>query len=497
MIQIDIWPVWSEIRGNYVPMKALEEACSYFKEGAQYSPAFQRKKWDGKIRLMERTGRFPTGLWFIVRGVLDSLGLEYTVVPRFTWPERQFDWKLNSAINARPRQLEAVEAILKRKRGMMELPTRFGKTTVVASKSIAEFAVPTLFLAHQLDLVYDAAKIFEEFIDGVDSVGIMGGGKVEYKPITCACVDTLYNHLDDPKMQLYLREKVKYLVLDESHMYTTGQYKKVVSEVNAPYRLFFSATIERGDGSILESQGASGDVIFKLGEEKMIQEGYISDVEITMVPFEQGLYNEDDSGIKYREFYDAVIVKNARRNQLIVDSVKSLLSEGRFVLVLVSRTDHNGELSHGRIIKELLAEQGVPDAEFIFGDVNVEERSTVKDAFNAGKFRVLIGSTVADVGANFPVASGLVLAGSGDSQTRSAQRIGRILCNAEGKLAKAIDIRDENVKFFSKQAQSRMDYYISRFGDKRVSYARTLNGKTEIEKLYPFMPGMEMFSNLL
>ena len=142
----------------------------------------------------------------------------------------------------------------------------------------------------------------------------------------------------------------------------------------------------------------------------------------------------------------------------------------------------------------MLAARGINDVEFVWGDIPAEKRVEIRDAFNEGKFRVFIGSTIFDVGMNVPIASGLVLGGAGDSQTRAPQRVGRILCEAEGKLARCIDIRDLNIKWFDKQAESRMQYYIKRFGDSRVRY---MSEEPEVEYIKSsILPGVEMYKNL-
>lgn len=487
-VRIDSWPVWSDIRGgDYVPWKEIDRICSYMPDNAMYSKAFQQHHWDGIIHLY-RNGRFPTGLVFRVTELLRKHNIPYEIITHYEFPEKKYPWFLNPDVRFRDKHLQAVTVMDFFKRGMMQLPTRFGKTTVVASATIAAFGVPTLFIAHQLDLIYDAKNVFSKFIDGVDDIGVIGGGSCTYRPLTVACIDSLAARLKDYTMQKYLNEKVKYVIVDETQYYGPGQYKDVLNCCPAPYRLFMSATAERNDGADLELEAASGPLIFSLNEEEMIREGYISDVSLEMVPFDHKLFNEKATGINYQEFYKMAIVENMERNQLIIDEVKNLLSSGNPTIVIVKAIDH------GKILKEMLQNQGVPHVEFIWGEVDALERINVRNAFNEGKYDVLIGSTIFDTAIDLRRASGLVLAASGSSKIRAPQRVGRVLSQVMGKTALVRDIKDMNVKYFADDAKDRQKVYIQRYGDKRVS-VRGSGPKTDIEKMLG-LDYSQMFDNL-
>ena len=43
-------------------LKALVDLYSFKAPGAEYSPAYKRRQWDGKTRFISRTGVFRTGL---------------------------------------------------------------------------------------------------------------------------------------------------------------------------------------------------------------------------------------------------------------------------------------------------------------------------------------------------------------------------------------------------------------------------------------------------
>lgn len=486
--RIDIYPSVSLIRGgSFMPWKDIDRLCSYFVEGSPFSPQFKAGRWDGMCRLY-KNGNVPTGLIFRIIDLLNKKDIPIEIFEHVEYPEKKYPWFLSEDINFREEHINAIVAIMQGKRGMAQLPTRFGKTTIVASGTICGFGVPTLFVAHQLDLVYDAKTIFEKFIPNSGEIGIIAGGECSYKPITVACIDSLSNHLEDALMQKYLQEKVKYLIVDETQFYGSKEYKKVIGNCEAPYRLFMSATCERNDGADIEIEAASGPMLYQLSEQAMIESGYISNVSIEMIPFAHGLHNKKQSGLEYSEFYKATIVNNEKRNAVIVKELVDLVNAGNPSLVIVK------SIEHGHTLKSMLVEAGIVNTEFIWGDVPAKERIRLRERFNDGEYDVLIGSTVFDVAIDLRRATGLVLAAGGNSKIRAPQRVGRVLSQVMGKTAIVKDIKDMEIKWFEDDARDRQQVYVERYGQKRV-HVRGVGPVSELEKLAGINMN-RMFDNL-
>jgi superfamily II DNA or RNA helicase len=76
-----------------------------------------------------------------------------------------------------------------------------------------------------------------------------------------------------------------------------------------------------------------------------------------------------------------------------------------------------------------------------------------------GKHRCIIASSIFDEGVDVRPLSALILAGSGKSQTRALQRIGRVIRSYEGKKdAIIIDFFDD-IKYMRKHSQARRKMY--------------------------------------
>ena len=482
MIIFEFEPVWTYVRGANIPHQLFKNKLRYFYKGAQFAKAYTNKKWDGYKYLWYNTKaytRFPTGLWYLVKEVLEQYNIEYKGIRKFDFPEKEFMWEFQNGITPYPDQLKAIEAAYQYKRGIIEYPTGTGKTAVISAGIIAKFGVPSLFMVHQDVLLHQAKKDIEEAL-GVE-VGLIGDGLMDIKPITCATIQTMYRRIGEPNILRYLGEYVKLVIVDECQNIGTTMWKEVMYKCNAPYRFPISATARREDGATLEIHAVGGRTIAKMTPQEAIEKGYLADVEIEFVPFDHMLYNERDKHLNYNMVYDAQIINNHTRNTLIVDESVKLLNEGRHIIVLVTRIDH------GKILKEMFKAKGVNDVEFIWGDTGSDIREDIIEKYRRGEFRVLIGSTIFDVGVDMPIASGLVCAGAGASSIRVPQRVGRVIRRfGKDKKAKVIDIADKNVKFFTKQYRDRYKIYCEEFGKDAIKF-REVEKKPEYKGPFEYM----------
>lgn len=225
----------------------------------------------------------------------------------------------------------------------------------------------------------------------------------------------------------------------------------------------------------------TGPLAFDTNAEKQIAQGRLCEMEIMYHPFDHKLYNDNDSELIYSDVYTSCIVENEIRNKFIVERVLDMLEEERQVLLLIQH------IEHGHILKEMLLNAGLEldDVRFIWGDTSDKNRTKAINDFRQGKFKVFIGSTIADVGMDIKSISGVVLCGAGNSEITHIQRIGRgarafnykkewgyepkfIKDNNGVKVTKVIDILDINIAFFKKQAKNRYYNTCEEFGKDRV-----------------------------
>lgn len=490
---------------SLIPQKEIEKKTRYFFEGAKNSKKFKEGKWDGYINLYRAYKRtFPTGLLSRVCKVLDEKKVPYRIdVAYDEQPEPQFNWKICDNFILDDDQVEAVKAGLSGKRGILKAPTGFGKTAVLAKRLTAGFKVPTLFIANRKSLLDDAAEEFMSGIKGLSSVGQIKDGwfdrtKIieidgeEYfpeieSPVIVATVQSLAARLEDEKsapiLKHWLNNVCKFVMVDECQAVGTKTWDAVLSECNAPYRIFLSATPWRTDGATLCLTAGSGETLYTTTAEEQIEKGRLCDLDIYFYKFDHELYNDLDKGIPYHEAYASFIAGNEKRNQKIVDLALSLVKEERPTLVFVTSIDH------GNILKDMFIKSGLSpnDIRFIFGgSKNKDRREGISD-FREGKFKILIGSTIFDAGVNIPAIAGAVVAGAGNADITIIQKIGRAARNCdyekilgytpkflkdEGRKRSVIyDFLDVNVCYFRNQAKNRYYTLKKEYGADRVHFS--------------------------
>ena len=507
-VRLAVGPVYTAIvpNGNEIPKTQLRDSMKYFTKAATRSKAYISRRWDGYIHLLDlRHMKFPTGLLEDACRVLEANKVPYEIEYLYdTSPPREFKWKAADLFEPTEDQFDAVRSCVKHKRGICKAPTSFGKTSMLSRYVICEFAVPTLFVANRKTLLDDAASDFIEGIKGLKESevgeikdGIYGKKKdktigIDRYKIVCATIQSLHAKLfpkvknketeaiaDD--LRKWLKERCKLLIVDETQAVGTRQWDEVLSIINAPYRVFLSATPKRTDGASIKIKAYSGPTMYTTFAATQVEQGRLSELNIEYYPFDHKMFNESDSDIIYQDLYTKSIVENDDRNKFITDKVFEMLEEERYILVLVQRIDH------GERLQEMIIERGLPKTDIVYinGSDSDKKRHKALNDFRKGKIRVFIGSTIMDVGVSVNTISGIVLAGAGNSEITLIQRIGRALrtCDYEKevgftpkfiresngeKVARIIDIWDCNVKFFSVQAKNRFDNAKAEFESSRV-----------------------------
>ena len=488
---------------------------SYFFKPAVNDWKYKKGMWDGYIRLYnKRSKTFPTGLLYLVTEYLDKCKLRYVVSNHYvTKPERQFDWIANDKVIPEEDQVLAVNMADKYCRGLLKAPTGFGKTAVLAVRSVANFGVPSLFIANKKSLLDDAKDAFAGLIDNIDESkihqikdGVFGTMKIKKDTlasdipeldshIIVATVQSLHSRLNDPRtgpiLKRWLQDKCKFVMIDECQAMGTKQWDEVLDNCNAPLRFALSATPRRTDGGVLKIHAQTGDTIFFTTAEEQIAKGRLCELDIQYHIFDHGLYNDRDSDVQYQDAYSEWIVNNEKRNAFIVNQVKSLLDEDRLTLLLINF------IEHGHVLTEELVNAGIAreDIRFVYGETKDAVRTAAIKEFRKGEFKVLIGSTIFDAGVNIPSISGVVIAGAGNSDITLIQKIGRgarnvdfekelgyipeFMIGKDKKVTKVVDIYDTNVKFFNKQAKNRFENASLEFGESRV---KIIGGVGEVAK---------------
>jgi superfamily II DNA or RNA helicase len=335
------------------------------------------------------------------------------------------------------------------------LPTGAGKT-VIALKAIEELRVATLIVVPTLVLLEQWRKKLEEEF-GI-SVGTVGGGRVDIKPITVTTYDSA-----SIKAQS-MGNIFRFLVFDEVHHLPAKSYRRIALTYIAPYRMGLTATLARDDGAHEDLSFLVGDVVYEMEVDDLagdhLAEYTVQTVHIPLSPEEQVEY--DRNYTRYRSFLHkrGIRIRSARNYQRFVmrsgrdpEARRALLSRNRAMDLAQNSSSKVEYLKgllekyrdekaliftrHNKLVYRISREMLIPA---ITHQTPKEEREEILDGFRSGRYLRLVTSQVLDEGVDVPDASlAVILSGTGSSR-QFIQRLGRVLRKKDNKNARMVEL---------------------------------------------------------
>lgn len=423
--QIDIFGPYSIIKGEF-PLNEIMYETSYFQEGAEFSPAFRKKKWDGRVNLFNRRSKsFPTGLLSTVQRVCKENNVEVTTVDHRITPkieEDSFDLHGITMTGKYDYQMDACVKAVKAKQGILKMATGAGKSNVGVAITKC-LGVPTLFIVPTRELMLQMRKSYMDLLNIHDDtvIGIIGDG--EWNPgswVTIAIIDTLASRLEDEETVMFL-STIDCIILDEAHRSGSNSYYDVAQITPAYYRFGLSATpLDRTDGANLRLLATTGDIIVDIPSKILVERGVIAKADIIFDKITTPVLPKKK--FPYQSVYKVGIVENVALTQKIVDWTVAFRENNLSVLIMVE------EIAHGNSISDALwTDSGgsfIPHT-FIHGSESSEVRDKALADFSDRKLPVLIASRILDEGVSVNAIDVLILAGSRKSKIKTMQRLGR------------------------------------------------------------------------
>lgn len=442
-------------------------------EGFQFMPRYKSGHWDGYISLYRRRDRvFPGGLVQRVADRLKEHGVEVVLEDRSEHPLTEAALEGGtSTTKLRDYQVEAVEAAIAARAGVLESATGTGKTEVLGAV-IQRLACRTLIIVASRDLAWQTIDRFQRTLsfpnapqDGL--YGLVGDDVARPGLITAALYQTLHRRLTPvcghcghpgeigeacckrcgchgPPDYTGMREAEEWLasfdcvVCDESHRAPAHSWWPIVNSCPAYWRFGLSATPFKSDiVTELKLVGATGEVFYRFPAKEAVEAGWLTEPVVTVV--RTNFPALDDEDLSYMTVYREGIVEHEHRNRLIADiAAKTSNDLGLPTLILVQW------IEHGKAIRRALRQIDVK-AEFVSGRASTEERRAVLDALASGRIKCVISTVIFDEGIDVPEIGAMILAGGGKARHRVIQRIGRGLRVVPGKdYLPVFDLRDSH-----------------------------------------------------
>lgn len=337
-------------------------------------------------------------------------------------------------------QIRALRSMLKTNIGIIKMPTSGGKTEVMIAY-VKATRLPALILVNRKILAEQTRK---RFLDaGVSDVGVWHSEhRQEGQNVMVATIGSV--------KAVTALHRYKILFADEVHHICSRTFQDFLYKTNYPIRFGFSATPdpERGDKyAFALIRQYFGNIVSETFAEELINNKVIALPKITFVP----VYCKPT--ITWPAAYEECIIRNKERNQKICDMVDYF---DKPTLILIKDVKHK----QGEIIKQTIEEETGKRVAYIYGGTPIDERESVKQAFENGELDVIISTNIMNEGVSIKSIRVLINASGGKSKVENLQKLGRGVRVMENKYEVAIiDFQDEGNRFTARHSAIRKRLY--------------------------------------
>lgn len=434
--------------------------------GAQFSPQYRNKVWDGKIRLYNvMTGLIYAGLVSHIEKFARDRDYDIEYIDDFSHEE--FSLKeaqdftktigLPDHYEVRDYQLDAFVHGVRHRRALLLSPTASGKSLIIYLLA-RYYNARTLIVVPTTSLVSQLASDFSDYGYG-DSSGIhsitAGKSKETDLNITISTWQSIY------KMPKKFFEQFEVVIGDEAHLFKAKSLISVMSKLqDCKYRFGFTGTLDGTHTNKLVLEGLFGPVKKVTTTAELIEQKYLANFKIKAIVLS---YSDEArklvSKMKYQDEVDW-IVRNQHRNRFIKNLALSL--EGN-TLLLFQFVEKHGEVLYD-VIKKAAGDRSVY---YVSGKTETEDREYIRKIVETDTNAIIVASSgVFSTGINIRNLHNVIFTSPSKSRIKNLQSIGRVLRKSETKSSATLyDIADDL------SHKSKQNYTIQHFKERVKIYA--------------------------
>ena len=468
----------------------LQEEFSFDVEGASFSPAYRKKYWDGKIRLVSVTTQTcPAGMVYRLCKWLDRhdytwefkdnkfYGVPYEVDPKITPAGVEYFMKKISGFEPRDYQIETVTAALKEYRKTIVSPTGSGKSMMIyaIARYLTAIGKRTLIVVPTKMLVEQMTKDFAEYGWETDENvhKIYQGHSLDTKaPVTVSTFQSIYAL---PKSWYAQFDAV---IGDECHNFKAKVLQGIMKKMpDAKWRYGFTGTLDGKQVNHLTLEGHFGPVFKTTTSSELMDKGFLAQLNVEILTLKHNYksfatYNDE---IEY-------LGELEPRNRFISNLATSL--DGN-VLVLFTRVD-----GHGVPLFDIIKSRTDRPVHMIHGGVDINVREEVRTIADSSDNNIILGSYgTMSTGVNIKRLHHVIFASPSKSRVRVLQSIGRGLRKGKGKdNCTLYDIADDFRKdkfskenFTYRHLAERIKFYVDEDFTYRITSIPMTSSEGELE----------------
>ena len=434
----------------------LSDYFTYSVPGAQFTPQFRSRLWDGKIRQYDRIRHtLYLGLYRYVEKFAVERGYEIEckdliVIDRKIPFEEVENWVDSLEIASKGRniavreyQVEAIHKALNDERTLLVSPTASGKSLIIYStlRYLLNQGKKAIIIVPTTSLVEQLYKDFEDYSskngwnveDHVQKL-YSGFTKVIDKQVLITTWQSVYKQ---PRAWF---AQFDVCFGDEAHQFKARSLTTCMDKlINCNYRIGTTGTIDGKKVHKLVLEGVFGPVFAVTTTKKLMEDKKVAELDITCLLLK---YDElTRQGRKTNKYADEMdfLVTNDARNKFIVNLAADLKGNTLVLYQFVQK--------HGIPLYENLNNKvdGSKDIWFVSGDTVVKDREKVREIAGDTDNNIIVASFgTFSTGINIPSIENIIFASPSKSKIRNLQSIGRGLRLKDNKShATLYDVADD------------------------------------------------------
>ena len=425
----------------------LADQFTFEVPGAKFMPTYQKKYWDGKIRLFNvQNGEVYIGLLDrIVQFCKDQsytyefvdskyYGLPFEVNDRISKEGVKDYMSAISKYKPRDYQIDGVYDALRNNRKLLVSPTASGKSLMIYSiiRYFVENKKNTLIVVPTTSLVEQMYKDFADYGWDVGSYchKIYAGRERETdSQVIITTWQSIY------KLPRKYFERFDVVVGDEAHQFKSKSLVAIMTKLgNAKYRYGFTGTLDGTETHKWVLEGLFGPSYKIIKTDELMKKGHVATLDINVLLLKHPAH-------KFENFEEEVqyIITHEKRNRLIRNLALDLKGN---TLILFARVEAHGEPLYEMINSNTLEQRHVF---FVHGGVPTEDREKIREITEQQENAIIVASYgTFSTGINIKRLHNVIFASPSKSRIRNLQSIGRVLRKGNGKVkATLYDIADD------------------------------------------------------
>ena len=425
----------------------LADQFTFEVPGAKFMPTYQKKYWDGKIRLFNvQNGEVYIGLLDrIVQFCKDQsytyefvdskyYGLPFEVNDRISKEGVKDYMTAISKHKPRDYQIDGVYDALRNNRKLLVSPTASGKSLMIYAiiRYFVENKKNTLIVVPTTSLVEQMYKDFADYGWDVGSYchKIYAGRERETdSQVIITTWQSIY------KLPRKYFERFDVVVGDEAHQFKSKSLVAIMTKLgNAKYRYGFTGTLDGTETHKWVLEGLFGPSYKIIKTDELMKKGHVAtlDINVLLLKHPPNKFENFEEEVQY-------IITHEKRNNLIRNLALDLKGN---TLILFARVEAHGEPLYEMINNNTVEHRNVF---FVHGGVPTEDREEIREITEKQDNAIIVASYgTFSTGINIKRLHNVIFASPSKSRIRNLQSIGRVLRKGNGKVkATLYDIADD------------------------------------------------------